>query len=301
MSTPTRARTAPNATDRRSATTAESRHGTSRGSGTSAPGPTPRWARTLRRAALPVGVVVGLLLPAQLAVTVGLVPDTALPPPTAILGEFVGLVLGSALWVDAGQTVLGWAAALGLAIVVGTAVGLVLGRLALVRAFVTPVVEFLRPIPSIALIPLVILTIGGGKSGEIALASYAALWQMLIAALYASGSVDRVSEETARAFHLGRWHTLRWVTMPSMLPGLATGARIASATSLIIVITSEILIGSPGLGRGLNLARSGGDLERMYAYIIAIGLLGVALNTVLRLVERRLLRGHPGVGGGGAR
>lgn len=262
------------------------------------PARSPRSLRVLRRAALPAGVVLGVLVLAQLAAVTGLAPASALPPPTAIAGDLVRLLVSSTLWVDVGQTALGWGAALGIAVVVGTAAGLLLGRLALVRAFVTPTVEFLRPIPSIALIPLVILTIGGGKQGEIALATYAALWQMLIAALYAAGSVDRVAEETARAFHLGRWHRLRWVTLPSMLPGLATGVRIASATSLIIVITSQILIGSPGLGRGLNLARSGGDLERMYAYIVVIGLVGLALNSGLRGLERLLLRGHPGIARG---
>lgn len=248
-----------------------------------------------QRVGLPLAVVLGLLALLQLLAVTDTVAARYLPPPTRIAGELGSLLGSPALWGDIGDTLAGWGAALGIAVLLGTVLGIVLGRFAIAQALVTPVIEFLRPIPSIALIPLVILTIGGGTSGEVFLATYAALWQMLIAALYASGSVDRVALETADAFGLGRWQRLRAVTLPSMLPGLVTGIRIASATALIIVITSEILIGSPGLGRGLNLARSAGELERMYAYIVVIGVVGFVLNTLLRAGERRLLRWHPSV------
>ncbi|PFG39662.1 ABC-type nitrate/sulfonate/bicarbonate transport system permease component [Georgenia soli] len=244
---------------------------------------------------LPLGVVLGFLVLVQLLSVTGVLPRADFPPPTEVAAALGQLLTTPALWTDVAQTLGGWAVSLVIAVVLGTALGVVLGRVRVVQALFTPVIEFLRPIPSIALIPLVILTIGGGKPGEIFLAAYAAVWQMLVAAIYAVGSVDPVAAETARAFSFSRRDTLRWLTLPSMLPGLVTGVRIASATALIIVITSEILIGVPGLGSGLNLARNAAAVDRMYAYIVVIGLVGYGLNAAIRAVERRVIGWHPSV------
>jgi len=244
---------------------------------------------------LPLGVVLGFLLLWQILAVTEILPPEDFPPPTQVAVALGQLLITPALWADVGSTLAGWAVSLAIAVVLGTAVGVVLGRVPAVQALFTPVIEFLRPIPSIALIPLVILTIGGGKPGEIFLAAYAAVWQMLVAAIYAVGSVDPVTAETARAFSFSRRDTLRWLTLPSMLPGLVTGVRIASATSLIIVITSEILIGVPGLGAGLNPARNAAALDRMYAYIVVIGLVGYGLNAAIRAAERRVISWHPSV------
>lgn len=261
---------------------------------------TPPRAPRLRRETgawrwLPAVVVVAFLVLAQVLSVMGVLPRADFPPPTEVAAALGRLVVTPGLWQDIGQTLGGWAESLGIAVVVGTALGVVLGRVRVVQALLMPAIEFLRPIPSIALIPLVILTIGGGKPGEVFLAAYAAMWQMLVSAIYAVGSVDPAAAETARAFSFGRRDTLRWVTLPSMLPGLVTGVRIASATALIIVITSEILIGVPGLGSGLNLARNAAAVDRMYAYIVVIGLVGYGLNAAVRALERRVIGWHPSV------
>jgi len=83
------------------------------------------------------------------------------------------------------------------------------------------------------------------------------------------------------------------VTLPSAVPYIATGVRIASAVSLILTITAELVIGAPGLGQSINLARSGGNVELMYALILATGILGLLLNMIFVRAERRLLRWHP--------
>lgn len=243
----------------------------------------------LRAAALPAAVVLGLLALVQLLTVTDVLPRTYFPPPTEVLGALARLLGSSALWSDIGSTLVGWSLALGIAVVLGTAVGILLGSLPPLQWLLNPVIEFLRPIPSIALIPLVILTLGGGRTGEVFLATYAAVWQMLVAAIYAAAAVDPVARDTARAFGFSRTQSIRWLTLPAMLPGLVTGVRIASATALIITVTSEILIGVEGLGRGLNLARNAADVERMYAYIVVIGVVGLLINTVFTVVSRRLL------------
>ena len=83
------------------------------------------------------------------------------------------------------------------------------------------------------------------------------------------------------------------MTLPSAVPYIATGLRIASAVALILTVTAELVIGSEGLGRSITVARSGGDVELMYALIIATGLLGLALNSLFVWGERRVLHWHP--------
>ncbi|QDB80714.1 ABC transporter permease subunit [Georgenia wutianyii] len=242
-----------------------------------------------RAVALPAAVVLGLLALAQVLSVTDVLPRRYAPPPTEVLAALGRLLAGPALWADIGATLVGWAVSLAIAVLVGTAVGLLLGSVRPVRWLLTPVVEFLRPIPSIALIPLVVLTLGRGREGEVFLAAYAAVWQMLVAAIYATSAVDPVARDTARAFGFSRLHTIRWVTLPAMVPGLVTGVRIASATALIITVTSEILLGVPGLGEGLNLARNAGDLTRMYAYVVVIGVVGLGINTAFTALTRRFL------------
>jgi ABC-type nitrate/sulfonate/bicarbonate transport system permease component len=83
------------------------------------------------------------------------------------------------------------------------------------------------------------------------------------------------------------------VSLPGAVPFIATGIRISSATALVLVVTAELVIGAPGLGREINQARAGGVPDLMYALTIATGLLGVALNAVLAKIEARVLHWHP--------
>jgi ABC-type nitrate/sulfonate/bicarbonate transport system permease component len=83
------------------------------------------------------------------------------------------------------------------------------------------------------------------------------------------------------------------VTLPSAVPYIATGLRIASSVALILAVTAELVIGSQGLGRSINAARSGGNVALMYALIIATGVLGLLLNELFARAERRLLHWHP--------
>src|SRR5262249_62377599 len=105
--------------------------------------------------------------------------------------------------------------------------------------------------------------------------------------------VDPVAMDTARSFGFGRVARLRRVTLRSSLSYIATGLRISSSVALILCVTAELVIGSPGLGREINVARQGGATDAMYALIIVTGLLGWLLNALFVRVERRVLHWHP--------
>jgi len=241
----------------------------------------------------PLVAVVLLLLLWEAVVRAGLIPETSIPPASAAIGELVKEAGTADLWKGIGETLQGWAIGLLLAIVIGVTAGIVIGSSRWVYRALRVPIEFLRPIPSVALIPLAVLVYGTGLESKVFLATFASLWPMLIQTIYGVQDVDPVATDTAKAFGLGRLERLWRITVPSAVPYIATGIRISSAVSLILCVTAELVIGSPGLGRQINTASSGGNVELMYALIIATGLLGWLLNIAATMLERRVLHWHP--------
>ena len=143
------------------------------------------------------------------------------------------------------------------------------------RAFRVPI-EFLRPIPSAVLIPLLFLTLGSTLESEVFLAAFGAFWPLLVQTMYGVHDVDPVATDTARSFGLGPAERLYRVTLPSAVPYIATGMRIASTVALILAFTAELFMGTPGLGAHLNLAQSYGLTTQVYALALATGALGLA-------------------------
>jgi ABC-type nitrate/sulfonate/bicarbonate transport system permease component len=242
---------------------------------------------------LPWASVLGVLVLFEVLPRIGVLPRDHFPPISETLST-LGEELGEAsFWKAVGNTLQGWALGLGIAAGLAIPIGIVIGSSRLLYRAMRGVIEFLRPIPSVALIPLAILIYGTGLESKVFLAAFAAFWQLLVATLYGVQDVDPVATDTARSFGFSRLQRLFRVTLPSAVPYIATGLRIASAVSLILTVTAELVIGSAGLGRSINLARSGGNEELMYALILTTGILGVLLNGIFVHAERRVLRWHP--------
>jgi ABC-type nitrate/sulfonate/bicarbonate transport system permease component len=243
--------------------------------------------------ALPWLSVLGVLALFELLPRIGVLPSDHFPPISETLSTLFDQLGESRFWEAVGNTLEGWALGLGIAAGLAIPIGIVIGSSRLLYRATRGVIEFLRPIPSVALIPLAILIYGTGLQSKVFLAAFASFWQVLVATLYGVQDVDPVATDTARSFGFSRPQRLLRVTLPSALPYIATGVRIASAVSLILTVTAELVIGAAGLGRSINLARSGGNEELMYALILATGVLGLLLNAVFQRVERRVLHWHP--------
>ena len=241
----------------------------------------------------PVVAVLLLLALWEAVVRAGLIPETSIPPATSAIGELASQVSQAAMWKAVGNTLEGWVIGLGLAVLLGVPAGILIGSSRWAYRALRVPIEFLRPIPSVALIPLAVLVYGTGLQSKVFLATFASFWPMLIQTIYGVQDVDPVATDTARAFQLGRFERLWRITVPSAVPYIATGIRIASAVALILCVTAELVIGSAGLGREINSASSGGNIDLMYAMIIATGLLGWLLNIAATMVERRVLHWHP--------
>jgi ABC-type nitrate/sulfonate/bicarbonate transport system permease component len=211
---------------------------------------------------------------------------------TATVAELVRQLGDGGFWSAVASTLVGWAIGLGLAAAVAIPTGIVVGSTPLLYRALRVPIEFLRPIPSVALIPLAILVYGTGMQSKVFLIVFASFWPLLVQTLYGVQDVDPVAQDTARSFGFPRSQRLLRVTLPSAVPYIATGLRLASTVALILAVTAELVIGSPGLGREINLAQSGGAAELMYALIIVTGLMGWGLNALFARGERRLLHWH---------
>lgn len=233
----------------------------------------------------------------ELLPVLGIVNAKYLPPASEVLAA-LALDLGlTAFWVAVGDTMTAWAIGLAIAVVLALVLGLLIGMSPFLRRFTNSTIEFLRPIPSVALIPLAVLLFGMKIESSLLLIIYACFWQVLIQVLYGVADVDNVAMQTARSYGFSHWQRVRDVVFPTMLPYLMTGIRLAASVALILAITAELLIGSPGLGNEITLAQSGGAIAGMYALILATGFLGVLINVVTRVVEKRVLSWHPSVRG----
>jgi ABC-type nitrate/sulfonate/bicarbonate transport system permease component len=239
-----------------------------------------------------VGVIAILAL-LELIVRVGIIPSRYFPPMTTTFGTLFQQLGESSFWKAVLQTLEGWALGLGIAAIIAIPLGMLIGSNMYVYRGLRPIIEFLRPIPSVALIPLAILIYGTGMQSKVFLAAFASTWPLLIQAVYGVRDLDPVQRETARSFRIPLKDRLLRVSLPGAIPYIATGLRISSATALVLVVTAELVIGAPGLGRSINTARAGGVPDLMYALTIATGLLGWGLNVVLSKLEARALHWHP--------
>ncbi|MFC3995567.1 ABC transporter permease [Nocardiopsis sediminis] len=241
--------------------------------------------------------IAALLAVWEAAPRAGWVSGRFLPPASEVLATLGQRLAQPVFWRAVADTVAAWGLGLAIALAAATVLGFAVGSVPVLRAFTASTVEFLRPIPSVALIPLAILLYGTDIRSTLLLVVYAAFWQIYIQVLYGVADVDPVAEQTARSYGLGRWARTRHITWPSALPYLLTGVRLGAAVALILTITGQLTIGTPGLGREIDVARSSGAVDLVYALIVATGALGVAVNAAVRALERRLLRWHTSVRG----
>lgn len=233
----------------------------------------------------------------QLLSTLRIINPEQLPSATDTFTQLGVLLRDLEFWRNIGRTMTAWAIGLAIATVVGTALGTLVGMIPFLRRATHTMVEFLRPIPSVAFIPLVILLYGLQMPAALVIIVYASFWQVLVQVLYGVADIDTVARDTARSFGLTRASQLRNLVLPTALPYLMTGVRLAAAVALILAVTAEMTIGNPGLGRQLTIASGIGNYTTVYAIVIVTGVLGLIINIGFRAIERRSLGWHQSVRG----
>lgn len=195
-------------------------------------------------------------------------------------------------WDAVWQTMSHWFIGLTLGVVAGVVVGALVGSIPVVQRLLNLPFEFLRPIPSVVYLPLIILVTGVQATTAIYLLALGAFWPMLFQTIYGLRAVDEQVVETGKVFSLSWLQRLRHVVFPSILPFLMTGLRIAASLALVVGVSVELIAGVPGLGSSLGNAQLYGLYDNMYGLLLVMGVLGLAVNLVLERSERRLLRWH---------
>jgi len=242
-----------------------------------------------------LGGLVGFALLLEIVPRSGLISPLYLPPFSTIMVALFKEMMTAEFWTALSDTLEAWAIGLVISVIAGVVVGIAIGSSQVLRTLTNSTIEFLRPIPSVALIPLAVLLFGSQIQSTLVLVVYASFWQVLIQVLYGVQDVDPVARETARSYGLGTWAQIRYVTWPTTLPYLMTGIRLAAAVALILAITSEVAIDTQGLGKEISDTESGGAVPIMYAYVIVAGIIGVIVNVGARALERRVLAWHPSI------
>ena len=235
-----------------------------------------------------------LVVTSQLLAITGIVPREFLPPAGEVLDRAAHLAGNREFLVDLGATLRAWAIGVAIAVGIGATLGLLLGGIPALNTAIRPVMEFLRPIPSVALIPLVSLILGAGLATEATLIVYAATWPVLYNTMYGLLEVDPVPQETLRVFGFGRVAVMWHVRLPAAAPFMATGVRLAAVTALILAVSTEILAGfGDGLGVFIAQAQQAAEgTSDVLAGTVWSGALGLLINAVLERGERRLFGWH---------
>jgi NitT/TauT family transport system permease protein len=248
------------------------------------------------RGLIGAAVLFGIL---ELLTRLELVNPTYLPPASVVLATTLQLLVDPEFLLNVGGTMVAWTLGMIVASLIAIPLGLVLGSSWRSYLAATTAIEFLRPIPSVALIPLAIILMGRGLDMRVALIAYASTWPILFNTIYGIREVDPVARDTARAFGFGRLGILWKVSLPSAAPFIYTGLRISAAIALILAISTELIAGGgPGIGTWmLANSQTGVPRELLYAGIVVSGLLGLAINSVMVVGERRLFAWHVRVRG----
>ena len=199
-------------------------------------------------------------------------------------GRIPGLTDGSflrATW----QTLEACLFGLSLAIVVGVSLGIFLGLSSIAEFVSRPSLEGLRSIPSIAFAPLTLLLFGFGLPMEGLIVAYACLWPILITTISAVRSIEPRLLEVAAALEMSALRRIRTIVLPAMLPRFLVGVRTAVGFALVVSVTVEILINPRGLGYGLIVSQQSLRIDLMYAYLVWLAVIGLAVNALVRLAD----------------
>ena len=207
-----------------------------------------------------------------------IIGSDTVPSPLTVARELRGLVGTAAFWTAVGQTLMSTALGVLVCVAIGVPLGILIGANAFVRGSTGLVVEFMRTIPPVAVIPLGLLLYGPSLAMKVMVIALGAVWPMVLHACYSVRDIRQSHRDVAQVFNVPR--RVRWlhIYLPSILPGCALGLRIVVTVSLLISVACEVVGGAPGVGNALVQAQVANDLPLSYAYIVTAALIGVALN-----------------------
>jgi len=247
--------------------------------------------RVLLARLLVVAAVLGLW---QLLTATRALSATAFPTMTSTISTLAGQVHTAACWTTIGDTLEGWGAGLALGGLAAVLIGAAIGLSHFAYRSTIPIIEFLKTVPVVAILPLAIVLYGTRFSLKLFLVSFGVFFPLIIQVVYGVRSVDPTVADTAASLQVKGVRRFLVVVLPSAAPFVATGLRIGAATALVIEIICELIGGASGLGLRILDAENAGvtALPVIYAYVLISGLVGIVLTGSFTLLEKRALHWH---------
>jgi ABC-type nitrate/sulfonate/bicarbonate transport system permease component len=212
----------------------------------------------------------------------------SLAPPSAIAAALVEAFKDGSVLTATRDTLVSAFTGLAIGGAVGLAFGIALGIFRIFDRLMEVTIEAIRPIPSIALLPIALIALGFGYRMEIVIVAFACLWPILILSRAAIGGIEPRLIEVSRALRLSPADRVRKIIIPAALPRIFLAFRLAAGIALIVAVTVEIAINPIGLGAAIMTAQQALRPDLMLAYLVWIGAVGYTLNTGLLLAQRHL-------------
>jgi ABC-type nitrate/sulfonate/bicarbonate transport system permease component len=250
----------------------------------------PRWLDGLLEA-----IGLPLLLLGLWALSALIAPNRRFPAPWTIADAFVKTWVGDAFFVDVVPSVYRLLVGLVLAVVIGIALGTLVGSVRWLRQFVEPVFEFFRAVPPPMLVPLLAITLGIGDTAKIVVIVAGSVWPILLNTVEGVRSVDAVQRETATSYQLSTLQRVRYLTLPSAAPQIMAGIRQSLSIGIILMVISEMTNASSGLGYRITFFQQNFQIPEMWSGIILLGLIGIALAVLFQIAEHFVLGWYRGL------
>ncbi len=217
-----------------------------------------------------------------------------LPGPWLVLGNVLDMAVRGPLWIHLAATLERVAMGFGVGAALGVALGLAAGHLTPVGNVVEPLVEVLRPIPPLALLPMFIVWVGIGEASKIGFITYATFFPIFLTTVTGVRQIDPLLVRAAQSLGARGVALFTRVILPAALPDILTGLRLGVALAFFVIVISEFIGAEHGLGYLINDGRNFFLVPQMLGAAVVLGLLGYAGNGLVRLLERRLTRWqHP--------
>jgi len=220
----------------------------------------------------------------------GLVGPAILPPLSQVIASWFRLAIDGDLLFNGASSLYRTFSGLALAVIVGSAMGILMGWSRLFDVAVGPLIRMFYPMPKSALIPMMALWLGFGDGSKIVLIFLGCMLPVAISAYNGARGADRTLIWSARSLGASRFRTLCDVVVPSALPELMSGIRIALATSFILLVSSELIAARKGLGYMIGVLGDGGIYDAMFATVLTVALLGFFADRGFLVLMRRVLR-----------
>lgn len=238
-----------------------------------------------------VGPLVFLILIALLEVgtRTGVISKLTMPRPSDVLNTFVELWQSNMLWKHLLPSLSRLAIGSAIGVTLGIGIGVLIGLFSLIRAGLVPLVAALFPVPKIALLPLFVIWFGIDEASKYALIALGTFTPTVVATYGAVDNVDRSLIRMGQSFSLPWLSIVRKIVLPGAMPGILSGLRVSLAIGIILLVAAEMLGAEHGVGAYILQAGSLYDLERLFAGVVILSVLGVAVSFVIGAIENRLL------------